>query len=143
MRVSREVVDYFNNPFDQRSAREAKSSKKVKKLDVVTNNGLNLSDWEVCQKQLPKDLSGRLVTFGEHMRKTDPEGWEKLIDMAVDELDRNFEFLHEWMLDIPSVMDKACTLLAGGIIAQYNFDYRIAGVLAAQALTRTSDARDT
>jgi hypothetical protein len=41
--------------------------------------------------------------------------------------------------DIPEIRNHATILLTGGVVSEYNYDYRIAGVFAANALERMRD----
>lgn len=104
-------------------------------IEVVTKKGLSFTNWEKTREILPIH-NGRQVTFGQYLQDTEPEEWELAIKMAKRVLENSFMFLLEWQMDIPEVRDHATILLTGGIVSEYNYDYRIAGVFAANALER-------
>jgi hypothetical protein len=108
------------------------------RMEVITKKGLNLTNWDKTREMLPIH-NGCQVTFGQYLQDTEPEEWELAINMARRVLERSFIFLLEWQLDIPTIRNHAEILLTGGIVQEYQYDYRIAGVFAANALGRMKD----
>lgn len=99
--------------------------------DVFTKSGLNLSNWD--ENQIPT-INGYRESFGQYLKRTEPEEWDNLIKIAQKVLNNRFKFLLDWKLDNRDIKNHATILLTGGIIYEYGFDYRIAGVFAANVL---------
>lgn len=102
------------------------------KATTVTKTGLNLSDWDICKKQISQVDPN--ITFGEYLKNTEPNEWELGINMAIKIIQKGFMFILDWKLEDSDIFNHAVLLISGGFILEHQYDYRIAGIFVYNAL---------